>query len=194
MEKTLGFRADATPAPKSQKEIDLMRRVEILDRKTKEEAETTERERIRRETPFELLTRPLAPGDFNFILNAWMKSYRDSKRLMRSEVFYAGQQNLIAEIAKRRTAVVGCDAAAPDWIAGFAVGQLLADGTLILDYVYVKSPYRERGIALQLVGSLGWCPGTPIIATHMTKQAEKLSRKYEVTYNEYFNAIGYSSV
>lgn len=194
MEKTLGYRAPAVPPPKSQKETDALRRVEILDKKSKEDAESDARERKRRETPFDLLVRPIAPTDFNFVLNAWLKSYRDSRRQIRNDVYFAGQQNLISEIAKRRVCVIGCDAEYPEWIAGFAAGRMLSNGTLLLDYVYVKSPYRERGIALQLVGALGWSEGIPIIATHMTKCAERIGRKYEIQLNEYFNAIGYADV
>lgn len=194
MSQTFGYSAKGTPSPKSQKEIDGLERIRILDKKAKAEAECDAREKARRETPFDLLVRPLAPGDYNFILNAWMKSYRDSRRNLRNDVYFAGQQNLISEIAKRRKCVVGCDAEHPEWIAGFAAGQMLGNQTLLLDFVYVKSAYRERGIALQLVGALGWSEGIPITATHMTKCAERIGRKYEVTLNEYFNAIGYSDV
>lgn len=194
MSQTLGYRRDPTPPPKAQKEIDALRRVQILDARAKEAAEAQDRERIRQSTPFELMTRPIAPDDYNFVLATWMKSYRDSKRQMRNEVYFVGQQNLIAEIAKRRNCIVGCDASMPEWIAGFAAGQMLTDGRLLLDYVYVKSPYRSRGIGLQLIGALGWSEGMPIVATHLTKCAEKIARKYEVTYDEYFNAIGYSDV
>lgn len=153
-----------------------------------------EEKRDRREVPFTLAFRSIEVADFNFILNAWMMSYRDSRRDHTNGDYFHGQQNLIAEISQRRNMVLGVDAEVPEWIAGFVCGQMLKDGRLLLDYIYVKQAYRERGIARGLLGAIGWTPETEIIATHWTKQIEKVGRRYGATHNAYFNTMGFSDV
>lgn len=148
----------------------------------------------RAEMPFVLDFRPLEAADFNFVLNAWMMSYRDSKRDHKNSDYFPGQQNLIAEISKRRNLIIGCDAESPEWIAGFIVGQMLKDGRLLLDYIYVKHAYRERGIARGLLSAMGWTEDTEIIATHWTKQIDKVGRRYNAGHNAYFNTMGFSDV
>jgi GNAT superfamily N-acetyltransferase len=144
--------------------------------------------------PFTLAFRPIEGADFNFILNAWMMSYRDSKRDHKNSDYFPGQQNLIAEISQRRNLIVGCDAETPEWIAGFICGIMLEDGRLLLDYIYVKQAYRERGIARGLLSAMGWDENTEIVATHWTKQIDKVGRRYNAGHNSYFNQIGFSNV
>lgn len=153
-----------------------------------------QREKERENLPFELAFRPLEANDFHFILNAWLMSYRDSKRDHNNSVYFPAQQNLIAEISKRRNLIVGCDAECPDWVAGFVAGKMLKDNKLLIDYIYVKHAYRERGIARGLISAMGWTQDTEIIATHWTRQIDKVGRRYNAGHNSYFNSMGYSDV
>ncbi|RYF46773.1 MAG: N-acetyltransferase [Cytophagaceae bacterium] len=167
----------------------------INEKQAKEEAMSDSTEtKDRKEIPFVLQFRSIEPSDFNFILNAWMRSYRDSKRDHTNTDYYHGQQNLIAAISQRRTMIIGCDAEAPEWMAGFICGQKLKDGRLLVDYVYVKHAYRERGIARALLDALGYNRDFEIIATHWTKQVDKVGRRYGATHNSYFNSMGFSDV
>ncbi|HST79075.1 MAG TPA: GNAT family N-acetyltransferase [Verrucomicrobiae bacterium] len=165
--------------------------IKLADEEKKAEPE---RNKVRKEMPFTLAFRPIEGEDFNFILNAWMMSYRDSKRDHNNQSYFQGQQNLIAEISKRRNLIVGCDAETPNWIAGFICGIMLQDGRLLLDYIYVKHAYRERGIARGLLSAMGWTQDTEIIATHWTRQIDKVGRRYNAGHNSYFNQIGFSDV
>lgn len=169
--------------PPSPIEIKLADQEKIAERKEKKD---------RREIPFTLAFRPIEADDFNFILNAWMMSYRDSRRDHNNGDYFYGQQNLIAEISKRRDLIVGCDAETPTWIAGFICGKMLQNEKLLLDYIYVKQAYRERGIARGLLSAIGWGHNTEIIATHWTKQIEKVGRRYNAGHNSYYNSMGFS--
>lgn len=145
--------------------------------------------------PFEIMYRPIEQGDYNFVLNAWMRSNRETMRKVRSIEYFAGQQALIAEIAKRRQICISCDADTPEWIAGFACGMPLVDGRIVVDFIYVKHAYRRRGIAQGMLRSLGWTHGMEIVATHLSnKYVEKSYLRYNACYNPFFNMIGYSDV
>jgi GNAT superfamily N-acetyltransferase len=148
----------------------------------------------RLECPFPLVFRPIEQADYNFVLNAWMRSYRDAMRVMKNDAYFQGQQNLIAELAKRRQLVIGCDGDTPAWIAGFACGVQLEDGRMIVDYLYVKHAYRDRGIARGLLSALGWTQGQEIIATHKCRALEGCFIRYNASFNPFFNMIGFSDV
>lgn len=166
----------------------------VGDRRVRQTPEEAEADKKRLECPFPLTFRPCEAGDYSFILNAWMRSYRDQMRTMRNETYYNGQQNLISELAKRRQVVVGCDGDTPEWIAGFICGVPLEDNRLVIDYVYVKQAYRDRGIARGLLAAIGWRHGQEIIVTHKRQSIEGVFPRYNASYNPYFNAIGFSDV
>ena len=181
--------SSAKPAPKlTPIEIKQSRQEE------REEAERLEKEKKQDDVPFILEFRPIEARDFNFILNSWLMSYRDSRRDHTNGNYFPGQQNLIAEISQRRTLIVGCDAESPEWIVGYICGQLLTDGRLLLDYIYVKHAYRERGIARGLLAAIGWTEGMEIVATHWTKPIDKVGKRYNAGHNAYFNTMGFSNV
>lgn len=144
--------------------------------------------------PFPLAYRQIEEADFPFILNAWILSYRDCMRDHKNSDYFPGQQNLIAELAKRRNMVLACDGDTPSFILGFACGIPLEDGRLLVDYVYVKQAYRERGIARGMLAQLGHRMDMEIVATHWNKRLDKVARRYNAGYNAYFNIIGYSEV
>lgn len=144
--------------------------------------------------PFPLHYRGIEAGDFPFVLNAWILSFRDFKRDHKNSDYFPGQQNLIAELAKRRNLVIACDGDTPSFVVGFACGITLADGRMLVDYVYVKQAYRERGIGRGMLGQLGWRSDMEIVATHWTRGVDKLARRYNAGFNSFFNTIGYSEV
>lgn len=140
--------------------------------------------------PFTLAFRAAKQEDLNFILSSWLRSYRDAKRTVKNKDYFPGQQRLIGALAGKRNLVIGCDADTPEWIAGYACGQMLDDGSLLLDYVYVKQPYRERGIGRALIAALGWAPTMPIVGTHWNRVANILSQKFLAEHNEYYLMLG----
>jgi GNAT superfamily N-acetyltransferase len=138
--------------------------------------------------------RPVGPGDYHFLLNAWMQSYRVSAKGLNSAVYFQGQQNLIAELAKRRTLVIACDQKMPDYIYGFACGAALSNGSTLIDYIYVKKLYRKRGVAKALAKALGCAEGRPTVVTHLTPSVRGLVRARRFEHNPYYNHLGYSDV
>jgi len=150
-------------------------------------SEETERDP---EIPFTLAFRAVKTEDFNFVLSSWMKSYRDTKRTIKNPAYFAGHQRLIAALGERRSMIIGCDADAPEWIVGFACGQMLDDGRILVDYVYVKQPYRERGIAKALVAALGWSPGMGVVASHWNRICNSLSQRFLIEHDEYYIMLG----
>lgn len=142
------------------------------------------------ETPFVLSFRALKETDLNFVLNAWMKSYRDSKRSIKNAAYFTGQQKLIGALGERRRLIIGCDADAPEWIAGFVCGIPLEDNRILIDYVYVKQPYRERGVAKALIAALGWHPEMGVVASHWNTVCKIVAARYNIEHDEYYLMLG----
>lgn len=180
--------------PKANEKPEPPKEMLVGERKERQVNDEAVEDKKRLECPFPLIFRPCEAGDYGFILNAWMRSYRDQMRTMRNDTYFMGQQNLISELAKRRQVVVGCDGDTPEWIAGFICGVPLEDNRLVVDYIYVKQAYRDRGIARGLLQSLGWMHGQEIVATHKRQKIEGVFPRYNATYNPYFNQIGFSDV
>lgn len=189
-----GATTNQYPPPKPQKDVKPLAvfKAELPSEQLSYEDE--ERDKVRLTTPFPLVFRGIEKADFHFVLNAWMVSYRNTRRDMCNQEYFAGQQNLIAELAKRRRMVIACDGDAPEWVAGFACGLPLEGNKLLIDYVYVKQAYRMRGIARGLVKALGWNQNTEVIATHRTRVLEPNMRRWNTVFNDYFNRLGYSDV
>lgn len=143
---------------------------------------------------YQVVYRGMQPGDFHFILNAWMQSYRIAQRDVKKDNYYTGQQNLIAEVAKRRTVIIAADAEMPEFIFGFICGQLFEDHRTLIDYLYVKKFYRERGVARGLLEALGFQAPAGAIVTHRTPCVEDAIRAHNLDYNPYYNCLGYSDV
>ena len=162
--------------------------------------------------------RPIEPGDFDFVLNSWLMSYREyvcgpkiknpdkpiplvGPRAVNPERYYVAQQALISELSKRRRFVMACDPDKKDFIMGWICGEQIAVtvGTItqtesVVDYVYVKNAYRKMGMARTLLErGLGW-RGEPILATHWTIPIYSVAQKYKVSFDDYLLKLGNSDV
>lgn len=139
-------------------------------------------------------------GDLACILSDWLRAFRDSgwAKMCTNQVYYAGQQRLIGEIAARPNArlVVACN---PDdreqiygWACGEPAGAVGPDGAtlpLIFHFVYVKQDFRSFGIAKALLRQFGWVEGDRIVATHdhprLWANGRALAKKFEVACDPY---------
>lgn len=102
--------------------------------------------------------RPAEPNDANFIINSWLKRYRDavSKKLVTDKVFYATQHDIIYKILQRPElyATVACSKDDENHIYGYCISEdltKLVPDLVILHWCYVKGPVRRFGIAKALI-------------------------------------------
>lgn len=98
-----------------------------------------------------VLLRDPSGEDVPFILNSWLKSARNvgDSRHMSNDVYYTNYRDECVKKLKAGFVTVACNPDIPSQIFGWAAASDTA-----LHYVYVKEPYRKRGIAGQLVRHL----------------------------------------
>lgn len=131
--------------------------------------------------------RPLAKEDVPFVYNSMLKSYRDSPTVagIPNTIYYAEHHRIIEGIlADPQSRVhVACNSEDPAQIYGYAIGRT-APGLAIIDWIYVKHPFRSFGIARALekeaIGA-----NTVVHYTHRVKHVERLLKNRNYIYNPY---------
>lgn len=91
--------------------------------------------------------RPGEANDFGFVIDSWIRSYRDSPwARLAGTCYVAGHDALIKRLMTRSATTVACYEADPDTILGWACTE-----GRIVHYVYVKHSLRRKGIARMLL-------------------------------------------
>lgn len=97
--------------------------------------------------------RPMEPGDVNFVLDSWIRSYRESPwaGVVPNHRFFEVMHEAIEGLIARGTkVVVACAKTDTTRILGWVAYERLHDG-VACHYVYVKDPFRRRGLATELL-------------------------------------------
>lgn len=120
--------------------------------------------------------RPQTTEDLPFIHNSWGESiYRGSpayRALTPAEFHSFHRPTRERFFAKPNTAVIVAVNPNDHWqILGWIAVEKIPSG-IILQYVYVKSIYKRRGLAKELVKRA--IPGPPVFYTHFTDRASKI--------------------
>ena len=128
--------------------------------------------------------RPAEAKDRNFILNSWLRRYRDaiSARLVTDAVYYRIQHEVITKILDRPNllTVVACNPEDPMQIYGYLVAEVL-DDLLLVHWTYVKGPFRRFGVAKAMLAQLP--AAGKVQHTHRTHLLRFLDPKEISTYN-----------
>lgn len=103
----------------------------------------------------DLRPRPGKVEDANFIINSWLKSYRDSEFAVAipNEIYYPHHENMIKHILLQDTnsVTVLCDPDDEDHIIAYAVYNTKFPAMF---YLYVKHAFRNLGIGRYLFESI----------------------------------------
>lgn len=115
--------------------------------------------------PAQVKIRPPKPSDSNFILNSWLKSYRNSllTRTWKNEDYYPAQTKLIQNLVGEWPTHIICNSLDEDQIYGYVCGAL-TENEYIVHYAYMKWTYRKLGFIKTLVTVLA--QGKPVVTTH----------------------------
>lgn len=116
---------------------------------------------------------PTNPGEYEFIVSTWMRSFWESQRVSNIPhgEYVRYQRRLIDRIIGTgfgdcATPRVACDPADPTVIWGWACGA--KDGPdLVLHYAYVKKDFRRQGIFKALVDGLARAVPRVVVLTHL---------------------------
>lgn len=120
-------------------------------------------------------------GDVGFILNSWLKSSRDvGERVhMTNPTFYGGYRDECCEKIKRGYVTIACDPEDPDHIFGW----LCWAPPDTVHYVYVKHPYRKKGLAKSLIATA--LPAGVKTVTTVGRFHREWAPKYKLEYDPY---------
>lgn len=133
--------------------------------------------------------------DLGFILNSWLKSYRDSifSQSIKDYNYYPYQEERIKGIlnAEGSAALIVCDPEDEDHILGYVVFNAFGP---MLHYIYIKRHFRGFGLAKYLLEGVkahwGEYKDQPVICTHIPKGAWRtVSRKFKLDYNPYVISV-----
>jgi len=114
------------------------------------------------------------------IVSLWSSSYKESHYagLIWEEDWADIMHRQIAKIMERqkRTAIIACEKDDPDFLYGFIVGDTTGT-TPVVDYVFVKEPYRKEGVARALFGELGVLPLGRFVYSCKTRIVSRVAAK-----------------
>lgn len=128
---------------------------------------------------FSLYMRDFEPGDANFILRTWLRSYRSRLHSIPDTLYYEHQQTLIRRLAMRSRVSIASLKNDPAFIMGFCVAEPLEtaddDEPLRCHFCFTKLTYRQMGIARAMLRQLGWNPLRVIHVSHWTHATRALN-------------------
>lgn len=135
--------------------------------------------------------RGIEVGDLNFILNSWLKSYRNSYYAIKipNQIYYQEQKALISNLLGKSQVVVAVNQEDSSQILGFIMFEIgKISLTPVIHYIYVKSPFRKLGIGTELlqeaVSQAQYDEGLPLVITHHSREFEKFCA-WVFVYNPY---------
>lgn len=117
--------------------------------------------------------RPPKPNDWNYILDSWKRSFRETLPWVPGEIFYPHMTQTIDLIRADKSSRfrIGCDPEDEDFIFGWSC---LGRSNLI-HYCFVRHAFRRAHVAKRLTGL---SPSAPASITHWTRAAEKINKAY----------------
>lgn len=139
----------------------------------------------------ECLVRPYEPGDLNFILKCWLKSYRENLSRCPDYIYYPFMQKLILRLiqAPDTRVAICCDADMPEFIMGFCVAEPLRTADprepLNVHFAFTKLTYRRNGILRYLLREYGWQRGRTIYTSHWTRSVWPIAIAYRIKHNPF---------
>jgi hypothetical protein len=131
-----------------------------------------------------ILYRPVAKNDVNFILNSMLQGMRDYNATQNINCynFFDNAKQLILDLLAESDCVIVCDSEETDVIYAYCIFDIKT-----IHYVYVKHPLRRNGIANNLVAIC--LHGDAEYYTIQSKMAY-LAQKKNLKYNPFYLSTG----
>jgi hypothetical protein len=120
-----------------------------------------------------MLIRQFEPGDFNYVISAWLKSYRksDFAGVVSNDIYYSTYLHTIESLIKSG-AEIHVIQDTDERLVGFICHSVTDDGYGVIHYIYVNKDWRDFDIYDLLKDKvLGICPG---FYTFRTKEIHKV--------------------
>ena len=129
----------------------------------------------------EILIVPPNPDFHNFIINSFLKSYRDSKKELNNQEYYLNYSRIILDFISKFEIKVAVNTDDPDQIYGWLMCDPVSN---CLIYAYVKYPFRRFGIFNELCmkSSLNW--DVQVFYRFQTPTAKTIAQNLNLIYTE----------
>ena len=97
------------------------------------------------------VTRGPTPTDLDFIVSSWLKSYRNSDfaNYIPNTLYYQYHKAIVMDLLKRSLVSMVVDPEDQDHVYGYIVYE--AGEMFILHYMYIKSAFRNFGLAKSIL-------------------------------------------
>lgn len=131
-----------------------------------------------------LTLRKNEPEDFKFIINSWLKSYRNSSPCVHiSNIpYYSFHGEIVEKYLKEYNTLVLYDKE-NDNIIGYIVYKI-GQGIWVA-YVYVKYPFRKMGLMKHMLKAIGIEDDTKFFITHIPKDYNRFRKSFKCEYIPY---------
>ena len=126
-------------------------------------------------------------SDDNFILNSWLKSYKDVERIIPHDIYFRSHAKIIQSALGKAKIFMAVAEDDPNQIIGYVCyeTQPLLPTIPVLHYVYVKYPYRHLGIAKALVNPI-YKDAEYVFCSHLCRCFLDIRKNYKkLIYNPY---------
>lgn len=136
---------------------------------------------------------PLEPGEINFFLSSFKRSYREACPNVRTDAYFLSQGVICDEILARFPTILAARNA-DGVILGWICCEVSPKNELVVHFTYVKSPYRRQGISKALLSAaLDAHPeaDSGFVFTHRTRMAfvfERLGFQF-TSVGQYFRSV-----
>lgn len=105
-----------------------------------------------------VILRAMVPGDLPYVFSTWLRDLRDADSSgLPDDLWFPAYRALVERILGDRTvlALVAAAADAPTEILGYVVCEPEA----VLEWVFVRKKFRQKGLAKRLLQAVGATPG-----------------------------------
>jgi len=129
--------------------------------------------------------RPMHGGDFNFVINSWLKSFKYSGPMvvrMTDSLYYKAYEPIVKRLITGSNVYIACLRDEPDALVGYLVIEQ-GLGPDIIHYVLVKDLWQKMGVATYLIKAAEPAPDS--LFTHWTNPMNSLINKVTYKYQPF---------
>ena len=109
--------------------------------------------------------RAMEPCDYSFILDSWLRSFKNSPRGCRLEDYWTSQRKTCEHLLGTTDVLIASPKDWPEGILGWICGETQGE-TCVVHYVYSKKAVQKMGLASFLVFELRG-PSPKLAYTHL---------------------------
>ena len=121
------------------------------------------------------------PSFHNFIINSFLKSYRDSKKELNNQEYYSTYSKVILDFISKHEIKVAVNPLDCNQIYGWLMCDPVSN---CLIYAYVKYPFRRFGIFNELCMNSGLDWDVQVFYRFQTPTAKTIANNLNLIYTE----------